>query len=183
LDAIAKVCDNVLDRNDPTRNSFEHIEALNCLERRLAHSKQWVDQREDSGTTVQDGSVEKVAELYRLAGLIYLYRGAKGFSSNNSNVKMVVDAGFEIAASLKTCARAFPIVIIGCEARCDNERVVILDLLRRTQDCRKIGNIVRAQRFIEASWAQDDLQTEEELDYVRKFDAIMSRSKNLPSFV
>lgn len=182
LESIAKICELLLDRNDLTCNSSERIEVLNRLERRLVHAKQYVNQEDEPETSSQNESIKKVAELYRLAGLIYLYRAGKGFSSNKSNVRMAVEAGLEIAASLKTCTRAFPIVVLGCEARCDNDRLVILELLRRTQDRRKISNIVTAQRFIEASWAQDDLHTEEELDYVRKFDAIMSRSKYLPSF-
>jgi len=73
-------------------------------------------------------------------------------------------------------------VILGCEAHSDEERLLILDLLEKTQDCRKIGDVVGAQRFIEASWAQDDLHGEEELDYVRKFDAVMCMSRYRPSF-
>ena len=97
-------------------------------------------------------------------------------------MKLLVEAGLQIVASLDACARAFPVVILGCEARSDSDRLVILDLLRRTKSCRKIGFIAGAQKFIEAWWAQDDLHAEEELDYVRKFDAIMSLSKYRPSF-
>jgi hypothetical protein len=174
-----------LDHNDPLRDSVEYIESLNRLERRLVHVEQHADQEGDtetSGQPCQDDSIPKIAELYRLAGLIYLYRAGKGIPSNKSNVKLLLEAGLEIAASLDACGRAFPVVILGCEARCDCDRLVILDLLRRTQLCRKIGDISGAQKLIEAWWAQDDLHAEEEFDYVRKFDVIMSLSKYRPSF-
>lgn len=174
-----------MDHNDLARDSLEYIEGLNRLERRLTHVKQHVDQEDGTDTPGQpcrDDSIPKIAELYRLAGLIYLYRAGKGFPSNKFNVKLLVEAGLEIAASLDTCARAFPVVILGCEARCDSDRLVILDLLRRTQGHRKIGDIAGAQILIEAWWAQDDLHAEEEFDYVRQFDAIMSLSKYRPSF-
>ena len=174
-----------MDHNDPGRDSVEYIEDLNRLERRLTHIKQQVDQEDEtetSGQPCQDDSIAKIAELYRLAGLIYLYRAGKGYPSNNPSVKLLVEGGLEIAASLDACPRAFPVVILGCEARCDSDRLVILDLLRRTQGCRKIGDISGAQKLIEAWWAQDDLHGGEEFDYVRKFDAIMSLSKYRPSF-
>lgn len=185
LEVIAKICDNILDHNDPARGSLEYIEHLNHLERRLTHVKQLVDQEDEIetlGQPCQDDSVPKIAELYRLAGLIYLNRAGKGFPSNKSNVRLLVEAGLEIVASLDACGRAFPVVILGCEARSDSDRLVILDLLRRTKSCRKIGFIAGAQKFIETWWAQDDLHAEEEFDYVRKFDAIMSLSKYRPSF-
>lgn len=170
-----------MDRDDPALNSPEYIEVLDGLERRLVHAKQHVSQEGEAEISSQD-EAKKVAELYRLAALIYLYRACKRFPSTNSKVCTAVETGLEIIASLKACARAFPLVIIGCEARCDEDRLVVLELLRRTQGCRKIGDILGAQRFIEASWAQDGLQFEEELDYVSKFDAIMSLGKYRPSF-
>ncbi|KAH8665998.1 fungal-specific transcription factor domain-containing protein [Tricladium varicosporioides] len=181
LEAIAKTCDHVLDRDDPVRNSLEHIESLDRLERRFTHAKHHVTQEGETEISSQD-EVKKIAELYRLAGLIYLYRAGKRFPSTNSKVRTAVEAGLEIITRLSTCSRAFPIIIIGCEARCDDDRAVILELLSRTQGRWKIGHIVGAQKFIEVSWAQDDLHVEEELDYVRKFDGVVSLSKYRPSF-
>jgi len=182
LSSIAKTCDHVLDHGDPIINSLEHSEALNRLERRLVNAKQYIGSKDEPEKSSQHKSARQVAELYRLAGLIYLYRAGKKLSSNDSKVKKAVDAGLDIAAGLKICSRAFPLVIIGCEARCDKDRLAILDTFRRTQNFRKTGNLIWAQRLIEASWAQDDLHTEEELDYVQKLNAIMSMSRYLPSF-
>lgn len=181
MEAISKISDLVLDRNDPVRNSLEHNEALDRLERRLTTSKQQVEQ--ESKTEISnENELKQIAQLYRLAGLIYLYRAGKRLPSTNSKVKVAVEAGLEILAGLSACSRAFPIVMIGCEAKCDYDRMVVLELLRRTLGCWTIDNAVGAQRFLEASWAQDDLHAEEDLDYVRKLDAIMSLSKYRPSF-
>jgi hypothetical protein len=182
LDLIAKACDLALKRGDPAHNSSKHIEALDYVERKLTYAKQKVDQRNESHDLLSRVCAESIAELYRTAGLIYLLRAGRGLSSSAPPVKRAVETGLKTAAELMTCPRAFPIVILGCEARLDDERLVILDLLRRTQGCRKIASIAGAQQFIEASWAQDDLRPEEDLDYIKKLDVVMSAGKNMPFF-
>jgi len=183
LEAIASICDYALPaRHDLKSNGVEHAQAVDRFERKLIYAKQYVFLEEEPETLPQDNSAKKVAKLYRLAGLIYLYRACKGLSSTSPSVKTAVEAGFSIMAGLTICDRAFPLVILGCEARCDGDRLMVLDLLRRTRECRKIGNFGMAQQFIEASWAQDDLSPDEALNYVQKFNAIMSMNKYLPCF-
>jgi hypothetical protein len=182
LELIARACDLALGSHDPARSSSEHIEALDYVERKLTHAKQKLDQNTESHNSSPSVDYESIAELYRIAGLIYLLRAGRGLSSSTPQVKSVVETGLKIAAGLRTCVRAFPIVVLGCEAHLDEERLIILDLLRRTQICRKFANIDCAQRFIEASWAQDDLRPEEDLDYIKKFDVVMSAGKDLPFF-
>src|ERR1700760_1843313 len=171
LETISRVCDHALDYSDSNFNSTEHIEALNQLERRLKYATQRIYQGNDSVETKQNEKAVRIAELYRLAGLIYLYRGAQRLPSRASKVKSVVDAGFETAAKLEICDRAFPIFILGCEARCDEGRLLILNLVRRTQELGTLRNMAVARSFIEAAWAQDDLDTENGLDYIRKIEA------------
>jgi hypothetical protein len=181
LNVIAKICDHVRERDDPRLDMTETTEALNSLERRLICTKPYINHENESELSILDQDVMDVAELYRLAGLIYLYRAGKKFSSSKPNVKLAVDDGFKIAARLGTCTRAFPLVILGCDARCDDDRIIILELFRKTQNNRKVGNLTRAQQFIEAFWAQDDMHPTE-LDYVTKLDGIISQSKDFPSF-
>ena len=181
LETISKVCDNVLNFNDPRFNSVEHVEALDRLERRLKYATQHTEGN-DPQRIRQGESAVRIAELYRLAGLIYLYRGAQRLPSSASRLKSVVDAGFATAAQLEICDRAFPIFILGCEARCDEERLLILNLIRRTQESGTVGNIARARQLIEAAWTQDDLDTENKLDYTKKLEAVISMSIELPSF-
>ncbi|KAF2430598.1 hypothetical protein EJ08DRAFT_239139 [Tothia fuscella] len=181
LSIIPRISDNVRSRADTNHSQIETVEALNMLERRLTHLKQYVDQDDGSDRSSQHRHALNIAELYRLASLVYLQRAGKGYPTNKPGVLSLVNAGFEIIATLQTCPRVFPLIILGCEARSDEDRMIILELLRKTENSRRIGNFSRARRFIEASWAQDDLHTGE-LDYVQKFDTIMSRSEDMPSF-
>jgi Fungal specific transcription factor domain len=182
LDLIAKACNLALERGDPARNSSKHSEALDYVEWKLTYAKQKLHQENESHDSLSRACAEGIAELYRTAGLIYLLRAGRGRASSTPLIRRAVETSLKIAAELMTCPRAFPIVILGCEARLDDERLIILDLFRRTQGCRKIASIAGAQQIIEASWAQDDLRPEEDLDYIKKLDVVLSASKEAPSF-
>lgn len=175
LELIARASSLAIGNAAVCRQYPQYREALNIVERDLEHAKQKLANPTESPGT------ENIAELYRIAGLIYLYRAGRCVSSDNSQVRSMVRIGLDLAAELQTCPRAFPIFILGCEAHSDEERLVILDFLRRTQARRKIVSIAGVQQFIEASWAQDDLRPDEGLDYIKKLDAIMSHCEHIPS--
>ena len=181
---ITSVCDYAHPtEHDPAKNSGGKFQALDRLERRLKYAKQDAsDLNIPNNGAYQDDHATKNAELYRLAGLIYLYRAGQGLLSTAPKLRTAVKSGYRILKSLSFCDRSFSLAILGCEAQSEEERLVVLDLISRTRACRNFGNIDFAHRFIEASWAQDDLNPNKEVDYVQKFDAIMSRSRNLPSF-
>ncbi|KAF2663652.1 hypothetical protein BT63DRAFT_108716 [Microthyrium microscopicum] len=163
-------------------SSFERLMKIDQLERKLQFVKQYVSVDESSEAFPIENAATKIAELYRLAGLIYLNGACRNHAFVSPRAQCDIEAGFNILADLDTCERAFPLLIIGCEARSDEERLLILDILRRTRESRKIGNFALTQQIIEASWAQDDLDPEKALNYVEKFDAIMNTYGNLPCF-
>ena len=179
LEATAAIGDHVREGS-----SNQQLDAIDRLERKLVHAKQHVPPAEPSNTIASSSSdnTADVAELYRLAGLIYLYRACKSLPSTSPRVKEAIESGFAILRNLTTCDRPFPLLIIGCEARTDEDRLIVLDLIRRSRAHRKIGNLGVAKRFVEAYWAQSDLDTGDALGYVQKFDAIISASEMLPSF-
>lgn len=176
LELIARASNLAIEKAAVCRQYPQYREALNIVERDLKHAKQKL------ATSTKSPDTESIAELYRIAGLIYLYRAGRRLSSDDSQVSKLVRIGLDIAAGLQACPRAFPVFILGCEAHSDEERLMILGLLRRTQAGGKIASIAGMQQFVEASWAQDDLRPDEDLDYLNKLNAIMSHSENIPSF-
>lgn len=182
LSSIATLFSNIVDPDDPKFCSAEHTDSLDVIERSLTYCTQIVEDRSGEPKCPQTEIATKVAELYRLAGLVYLYRAARGLPTNAAKVRSVVGSAFGILPTLSILQRAFPLVILGCEAKTDDERLIILDLLERNRTHRELEPCCRIRSFIEASWAQDDLHTEKEVNYVRKMDAIISLSKNVPSF-
>lgn len=87
-----------------------------------------------------------------------------------------------IIKSLDACTRPFPLAIIGAEARTDEDRLPILQLMARTQAKFNMGSVHRAERFIKACWAQDDLNAGEDLDFATKLDWVITSSEALPTF-
>jgi hypothetical protein len=141
-----------------------------------------MDDVADFQEPAQREKIERLAELYRLAGLIYLLRAVMALPSSSPEVAKYVDLAFGILEGLDTCERAFPLFIIACEARCDGRRRQILDLISRTQDHRYSGSLVCARRIVEAAWAQDDLHPERNIDCGLKFTAVISSYMSLPMF-
>lgn len=176
---MSRACGLALRRDTFARQLSQYNEALNYTESKLEYARQKLAYLTQSPDTKDS---EDIAELYRIAGLIYIRRAGKGLSSSSPKVRSIVEAGLKIGSRLQTCFRALPMFILGCEANTDRERLIILDLLRRTQACRTMASITGAQQFIEASWAQDDLRLGEDMDYIKRLDAVMSSSESVPSF-
>ena len=160
------------------------MDTIDKLERRLKFARQELDVEilDDIEHPTQEQNLRGIAELYRLAGLIYLHRAAKKTPISHSGVTKFVKNAFEILERLDTCERGFPLFIIACEARTDTQRGEILRILANTQKVLKVGNIIRIQRLVERLWTQDDLDSENQLDYSLKVTAILSTSGALPAF-
>ncbi len=122
-----------------------------------------------------------ILELYQLAMLVYLNR-ANPRLNPASRTQMQIDRGFEIFAQLRSCERQFPVFVLGCEARSDEQRAVLLDLISRTEKGVASRSFNYGRRLSQAVWAQDDL-ADGELDYLDKLSNAMSRCRIVPTLV
>lgn len=179
LEAITSLCDYA--HISPTEDANESLEAIDRLERKLRNAQQFVSRQEKQNDLGPEKGAVQLAELYRLSGLIYLYRACKKLSSSSPEVSDVVERSYVVLSNMDTGDRSFPLMVIGCEAQRDDQRLMVLNLLGRTHESHKFASLTFVQKFVEASWARDDLAFPKELDYVRKFDSIMSSHKVLPS--
>jgi hypothetical protein len=184
LGAICNLCSYYMDPKDDRFDAAHYHEELDRIERLLVYCKQDEGDEHDFQDTSSVPATEsrRVAELYRLAGLVYLYRQARGLSATSPRVRKVLSTAMAIMEVMQGCSRPFPVAILGAEARSDEDRLVVLSLIRRTQAMFNAGSIHRAQKFIEACWAQEDLRGDQELDYRKKLDTIISSSQFLPTF-
>lgn len=123
-----------------------------------------------------------VVKLYQLATLVYLERMLKKPSSQSEKVSQIVDSAFSIFRELETCQWPFPLLIFACEARGDGERMVILDLIAKTENKAHVRSLESLKTMVRFVWTQDDL-AEGPIDYVDKMSALMSISDSIPSFV
>lgn len=72
--------------------------------------------------------------------------------------------------------------VLGCEARTDEQRGVILSIMEGTERTAASRSLNYLRRILNALWAQDDL-AEQELDRREKLGAIFSHCAILPTFV
>ncbi|KAH8816907.1 fungal-specific transcription factor domain-containing protein [Xylogone sp. PMI_703] len=183
LDILSSIRSAVLPKENPHFLSEKHRRELASIELQLRSIRQ------DSETSTSDSPkvqsrIEQVAELYRLAGLVYLHRAAQRTRVGFPPTEGFVQKAFSIIEVLGYCEALWPLFIIGCEARSDEQRMKILEVFSATQQMRDTGNIRSTKKMIEAAWIQHDLCEEgEDADYPSKINALMSAHQILPTFI
>jgi hypothetical protein len=123
-----------------------------------------------------------ITELYQLAALVYLNRVSEDLLDQSARTQQQIDRAFSIFSELSSCERQFPLFILGCEARTDDQRAIVLDLIARTQKRASSRPIIHVKILIHAMWAQDDL-ADQELNYWDKLSSIISACSIMPSLV
>ena len=124
----------------------------------------------------------RALELFQLATMVYLNRISGNLLELPIKTQQMIGEGFALFAQLSACERQFPLFVLGCEARTDAERCIVLDLLDRTEEKASSRSLCLLRRLIQAVWVQDDL-AQGEVDYTEKLGAIMSCCSTLPTFV
>jgi hypothetical protein len=184
MDIISRMSDHVLSLNDPNFRTLDHLEILDDFERRLLNLEQVVV---FVGVTESAGDQERAAytaELYRIASLIYLYRVARRMPSDSPAMTHLVEDAMSIFEKTGMSDSTWPLFVIGCEAKLDHHRAVMIDTFQATVESRQFANIHWIRQMVEAAWKQDDLNTtEQDIDGMVRYNSVMSASKVLPSFV
>lgn len=87
-------------------------------------------------------------------------------------------------SEMKTCQNAWPLFIIACEAADDDQRRAILGVFEKSQqeERRRSNHITVIQQMVEAMWSQQDLDTEDEIDYLTILDAVVRGVPFMPAF-
>jgi hypothetical protein len=124
-----------------------------------------------------------ILELYQLAIQIYLDRACKTQFSPRTKTHKHVQRAFEIIPRLQACDRQFPIFIIGCEARDDEQRAMVLDLIGRTRNGVSSRAFIHTPLLIQAMWAQEDLAGGDPVDYGERLASVISCCRIMPTFV
>jgi hypothetical protein len=131
-------------------------------------------------------SVEVATEIFRIGVLVYIARICEAqFGEKRDDIKLLLDKAFALVRWMPTCDRLLPIFVIGCEARTDEHRMAVLDLVRRTEKNTHVRSLCCFRRGLDSVWIQDDLHADQDvtLDYLNKLSVIISSSPTLPTFV
>lgn len=183
LSLLAQVCDAVHDggglSSTSTGNLDDYRSFIQVLDWRIrslplgeAHNPE-PDLDEEALTT----------QLYQLATLIFLNRNFEDQINKPARTQQHIDKAFNILAKLKSCKQQFPLHIIGCEARTDEQRATVLDLIDSTERLHSSRSLSYTKRIIEACWAQNDLSNGVDTSYSDRLTTILSQCQIVPSFV
>jgi hypothetical protein len=180
LDLLCQVIDAVYQPGDPDRQSDAHLKVVRSLEIRL----KYLDQRQ--AMVSLDDSYEstleiKIAELFRLATIIYLLRMAKGEPENSKNVVEAIDQAFKLLDKIDYCERPWPLFIIALEARTEEHRMRMLRVLEKSLKRRPLGPMNLVNKMIPDAWTHQDLR-ESPMEPFTLYEMIISRHRVPPCF-
>ncbi|EED15835.1 hypothetical protein TSTA_009570 [Talaromyces stipitatus ATCC 10500] len=164
-------------------HSNEYENSLRCLENRIANIVPSAP--EGISDTMSGLSTAWVAtiELFKLAALIYLKRASRNFSGTSPQIDAMVERAYILLDDLEAVSLAFPLLIIGCEARTDEQRMRILEHIERAMTTSSLSSLHGLQIILQQIWVQDDLALDYELDYLNRLDAVITSYRIMPSFV
>ncbi|QKX64087.1 uncharacterized protein TRUGW13939_11260 [Talaromyces rugulosus] len=177
LRLLSEVFSTVQDKSYPTFCGEDYKNRLKLLELNISRVK-----NDDVSICFYEQDTARCFEVFQLAALIYITRmlGDSGDDDLEETTNSRISAGFAILAKMGTCTRQFPLLVLGCEARSDFDRITILDLIDRTRVKFPSACLVGLRNLIQTLWAQDDL-AEEALEYEKKLTAVISSSETLPA--
>jgi hypothetical protein len=180
MDLICQVIDAVLDHDDVGYQSESHMAIIKSLEIRLQN----LEQRHSGISDIDSGEAAhqvRVAELFRLAALIYLLRLAKGESVGLKAYNLAVASAFDVMEQCAFCERPWPMFIIGLEARTDEQRSVILTVFKASLQRQPHGTMSLADRMVRDAWTQQDL-CGDEIDQLVLYSRVINRNHVPPCF-
>ena len=168
---------------DSLYHSDEYENSLRCLENKITNIVPLAPK--GISDTMSDLSTAWVAtmDLFKLAALIYLKRASRNFSGTSPQIDAMVEKANILLDDLETFNLAFPLLIIGCEARTEKQRMRILDYIGRAMRTSTLRSLHGLQNILQQIWVQDDLAVNYKLDYLKKLDAIISSYQIMPSFI
>lgn len=128
---------------------------------------------------------DAMGEAFELAMLVYLNRILGPlFDDQPLRTQQRIGKAFAVLSQLSSCERQFPVFILGCEARTDHQRAIVLDLISRTEGNVASRSFKHVKLLLEVTWAQDDLVDGQhgDLSYWNKLSSTMSRCADPPCF-
>ena len=181
LSEIFNVVFQALEQKDTIGNC---IGSLNILEGKASTVAE-ISERYGNFSTEANNNAMDIIKLYQMAAIIYLARVSESITGELRNVQPFLDNAFALLCRMGTCELQFPLLILAYEARIDEQRIIILDLIRRTEKNTYGRSISCLRRSLKTLWIQEDLLSDEEFvpKYMDRLSAIISKTRFIPSLV
>jgi hypothetical protein len=179
LSLLSEICNTLLDPWDPRSRDKEYHDSLQSLEKKME------DIHIQPASVRSNSDPAPVAELYQMATRVYLVRASQHLWQTSANIDSLIDAAFAgPIKSCDSCEHFFPLLILACEARKDEQRTAVLSLIERTGKNARIRSMQGLRNTIHAIWVQQDLYSDSDLleNYVGIMSAVVSSANAVPSF-
>ncbi len=97
------------------------------------------------------------AELYRLASLLYLLR-VVSMNSDEAQRVACLNQAFDTLKQVRVATSPCPVFIFACEARTEEQRIHIWEVLECMDSARNVGNVRVMRTIIQTIWKQQDIR-------------------------
>ncbi|KAI1750036.1 fungal-specific transcription factor domain-containing protein [Xylaria castorea] len=182
LSILSEIWDVLLDPSDPRSYDVEYKDRLRALEWKVDNLPFATPTITDPRDTGDD--FEFTVELYQVATRIYLARASQNPLEPAANLEYLVNRQFAGPVMYCYCRHFFPLLIIACEARTDEQRIAILNLIDRTNKKGYGRSMETFRAQVQSFWIQQDLYADSDLNlnYLRLMKSIISSNRTLPSY-
>ncbi|KAI0490185.1 fungal-specific transcription factor domain-containing protein [Xylaria cf. heliscus] len=183
LSILSEVWDVLLDPSDPRSQQIEYKDRLKALEWKVDNLPfapfATISSDEDRS------ELEFTVELYKIATRVYLARASQSPLEPTADVDAIVDKAYTGPVQSCYCRHFFPLLIIACEARTDEQRIAILTLIERTDKKGYVRSMRTFRAQVQSFWIQQDLHADSELipNYLGLMKSVISSNSALPSYV
>jgi len=136
-----------------------------------------------SSARIDEVHIQDTAEFYHLAALIYFRRQILRIPPQSRSIQSLVGSALGLIAKMEICTSPWPLFVVACEVRTDEQRLQILQTLKKMEVHRRIGNIGVTRVIVEALWKQHDLAPDDAAKASTDWRAIVNMDDMAPSFI
>ncbi|KAL1883351.1 hypothetical protein Daus18300_000409 [Diaporthe australafricana] len=178
MNLLSEITDTLIDPRDPRSLNEEYQDHLKDIERRVKNVQI------ESVPAVLTPDAKFAVELYQVATRIYLVRASQNPWEAEADLESLIDSMISGPVQSCNCEHFFPLLILACESRKDEQRVAMINLIERTQRDARIRSIEDVKNTIQSIWALQDLHKDDDVlvDYLEIMSAVISSSNRVPSF-
>ncbi|KAJ3578276.1 hypothetical protein NPX13_g2299 [Xylaria arbuscula] len=182
LDVLSEICEVLLDPSDPRSQNSVYKDRLRALEWKVDNLPSLPASSTELDAT---NDVEYTAQLYRISTRVYLARASQDPQQPIADLDEIIESAFAGPVRMCHCRHFFPLLIIAGEARTDEQRVAIMNLIERTEKHGYVRSMKAFRAQVQSFWVQQDLHADGEpiLDYLGLMKGIVSSDRVLPSYV
>ncbi|KAI0206245.1 fungal-specific transcription factor domain-containing protein [Astrocystis sublimbata] len=184
LNILSDVWEVLLDPTDPRTHAIEYRHRLEALEWKIDNLPSSASNLNDVEFVITGDELDVTVQLYQVATRIYLARASQSLLEAPVNLDFLVDKAYEGPVQNCHCRHFFPLLILACEARTDEQRAAILNLIDRTGRKSATRSMQSFRAQVQSFWIQSDLYADGDLvsNYLEMMKTVISSDRALPSY-